>query len=155
MEIVSRGGQIDLISERLNISKKDVSLILFNYTTYIQEKINAGETVKFLNICYFKNTEEPKDFTRETLAYIATEIANVSDMGRVTVLRVLTTLEELIIQDIVEGKGYAIKGLVRVRYEKIDGVRKVRIRKSVKYLGRPVCVVLINSFKRKVEAYGG
>ena len=71
-------------------------------------------------------------------------------------LRVLTTLEELIIQDIVDGKGYAIKGLVRIRYlEDSNGVKKVRIKKSVKYLGKPICVVAMNSFKRKVEEYGG
>ena len=158
MEIISRGEQVNLVADRLNISKKDVNTIIFNYTTYLQEKISVGETVKFLNICYFKNTDEPADFKfkRETLAYIATEIANKTDMGRVTVLRVLTTLEELIIQDIVDGKGYAIKGLVRIRYlEDSNGVKKVRIKKSVKYLGKPICVVAMNSFKRKVEEYGG
>ena len=151
LDILYREEQIYKISKRLNINKVDVNLIIKNYSSYLQEKLNVGETIKILNICYIKNVQEESDFKLETLGYIATEIADNTNMGRETVLRVLSTLEECIIQDIKNGKGYSLRGLVRIRCT--DG--KVRIKKSTKYNGKPVYVVTLNSFRRKVELDAG
>ena len=149
MDILFRDEQVAIISKRLNIAKSDVNLILGNYVLYLQEKVDNSETVKILNICYLKNTESGVK-NKETLGYIATEIANSTSMGRATVLRVLTTLEELIIQDLQKGKGFCIRGLIRIRRIEEKGSKKVRIKKSVKYNGEPVYIVTLNSFKRRV-----
>lgn len=153
MDILYREGQTELISEKLNIAKSDVDLILKNYSAYLREKINSGETVKILNICYLKNTEESKEVKRETLGYIASELSKQTKIGSVTVLRVLNTLEECIIRDLNEGKGYSIRGLIRIRCIDVGGTKKVRIKKSTKDNGKPIYVVTLNSFKRKVGYY--
>lgn len=149
MEILYRGEQTELIAEKLKLFKSDVDLILRFYVSYLREKINKGETVKILNICYIKNSNE-KNAVRETLGYIASEISIMTNIGSTTVLRVLNTLEECIIEDISKGKGYSIRGLVRIRCEEINGVKKVRIKKSTKDNGKPVYIVTLNSFKRRV-----
>lgn len=149
--ILYNGNQIDNIAESLRLNKRVVNLVLFNYRTYLEEKINSGETVKVLNICYIRNYENTKDYEHETLAYIASNIARGTDMGSVTVLRILTTLEEMIVRDIAHGERYALKGLIRIRTVVTeDGVR-VRVAKSSKYNNKPVKVVVLGSFKRKVE----
>lgn len=149
MNILYREGQTDRIAKKLNLNKIDVDLILKNYNAYLQEKIANGETVKILNICYLKNQNENAETKRETLGYIATEIAKYMNMGSATVLRVLTTLEEFIVKDIANGEGYSLRGLIRIRC--VD--EKVRIKKSTKYNGEPLYVVTLNSFRRKVGAY--
>ena len=153
MEIWYREKQVDEIARRLNIPKNDVDLVLYNYTMYLQARVNAGQTVKVLNICYLKNSENVADEKIETLAYISTEIANLSSMGRVTVHRILLLLEELIVKDLGEGLGFAIKGLIRIRALYENGERKVRIKKSTKYNSKRVTVVTLNAFRRKVASY--
>lgn len=154
MNVISKYDQAELISKKLNISKSDVKLIIGNYTAYLQERINKGETVKVLNICYIKNMQDKNNTCRETLAYICGELSKMTGMGSVTILRVLTTLEEFIIKDIKNDNSYSIRGLIRVRYEKDDnGIGKVHIKKSVRYNGDSVRIVTLNSFRRKVEMY--
>ena len=151
MEVIFRDKQVDVISDKLNLPKSCVSLILSNYSSYLQEKINAGETVKVLNICYIRNKNEDVDTNRETLAYISTNIARQMHTGSTTVLRVLTTLEDVIIADIKNGAGHCIRGLIRIRgIRDKDGNINVRIKKSTKYNGKPVYIVTLNSFRRKV-----
>ena len=154
-DVLYRGEQTNLISEKLNLPKSDVDLILKNYTAYLREKLIKGETIKVLNICYIKNPDEPKNVHRETLGFISTELSKQSRVGSITIQRVLTTLEELIIKDISEGKAYSLRGLIRIRCIDTDAGKKVRIKKSTKDNGSPVYIVTLNSFRRKVEKYAG
>ena len=154
MNIIYTKEQIASIANELGISKSDVNSILGCYSGYLQTKILEGKTVKILNICYLKNNNENLDIGnayRETLAYIATELSEMIGLGSVTIQRVLSTLEDFIVADIKEGKGYSLRGLVRIRCNK-DG--KVRIKKSTKWNGEPVSVVTLHSFKRRVENAG-
>lgn len=154
MDIIYTKEQIASIANELGISKSDVNNILGCYSGYLQTKILEGKTVKILNICYLKNNNENLDISnayRETLAYIATELSEMIGLGSVTIQRVLSTLEDFIVADIKEGKGYSLRGLVRIRCNK-DG--KVRIKKSTKWNGEPVSVVTLHSFKRRVENAG-
>lgn len=154
MDIIYTKEQIASIANELGISKSDVNNILGSYSGYLQTKILEGKTVKILNICYLKNNNENLDISnayRETLAYIATELSEMIGLGSVTIQRVLSTLEDFIVADIKEGKGYSLRGLVRIRCNK-DG--KVRIKKSTKWNGEPVSVVTLHSFKRRVENAG-
>ena len=151
MEVVYKESQVEMISNMLNISKRDVDLVLMNYRNYLQLKINNGETVRVLGICYLVNINEGIDVERETLGYVASEIAIMSGMGSVTVLNILTALEDCIVHDISEGKGYCLKGLIRVRGVINDkGELKVRVLKSVIYNGENIRVSTLNSFRRKV-----
>lgn len=154
MDIIYTKEQIASIANELGISKSDVNNILGSYSGYLQTKILEGKTVKILNICYLKNNNENLDISnayRETLAYIATELSEMIGLGSVTIQRVLSTLEDFIVADIKNGKGYSLRGLVRIRCNK-DG--KVRIKKSTKWNGEPVSVVTLHSFKRRVENAG-
>lgn len=154
MDIIYTKEQIASIANELGISKSDVNNILGCYSGYLQTKILEGKTVKILNICYLKNNNENLDISnayRETLAYVATELSEMIGLGSVTIQRVLSTLEDFIVADIKEGKGYSLRGLVRIRCNK-DG--KVRIKKSTKWNGEPVSVVTLHSFKRRVENAG-
>lgn len=154
MDIIYTKEQISNIAKELGISKNDVNTVLGCYSSYLQNKIDMGNTIKILNICYLKNNKENLDISnayRETLAYIATELSKMIDIGSVTILRVLNTLEDFIVADIKDGKGYSLRGLVRIRCNK-DG--KVRIKKSTKWNGEPVSVVTLHSFKRRVENAG-
>lgn len=151
MSAVYRSEQIDTISGRLNLSKSDVNLILSNYNCYLEEKIRSGNTVKVLNVCYIRNLNEKNFSSRETLAYVATEIADATSMGSVTVLRVLTTLDELIAEDVKNGNDYYIRGLINIRCIKGEnGEKKLRVRKSSKYCGEPAVAIVTSSFKRRV-----
>lgn len=152
MQIICKEGQIDLVATKLNLPKSAVDSIIVNYTRYLQEKICRGDTVKVLNICYIKNPDGSND-VRETLGYIATEIANMTDMGRVTVLRVLTTLEEVIIRDLRKSDsslGYSLRGLIRIRVIKGTGDNKVLIKRSVSLTGKPIKICTLSSFRRRV-----
>lgn len=152
MDILFREEQVEKIAVKLNISKQNVNLILYNYSTYLQNKLRSGNTIKVLNICYVGNPNEPKDANRETLGFIATELSMLSNMGSTTILRVLLTLEELIIKDIKSGIGYCIRGLIRIRCIRDDnGEYHVRIRKSTNFNGMPVRIITLNSFRRRVD----
>lgn len=152
VDVLYRDVQTELIADKLSLSKKDVDLILRSYVSYLREKINSGNTVKVLNICYIKNKENDKEL-RETLGYIATEISNVIKVGSTTIRRVLSTLEEFIISDIAEGKAYSIRGLVRIRCEEVNGEKRVRIKKSTKDNGKPIHIVTLDSFRKRVGDY--
>ena len=144
--VIYRYSQVNLISEKLKINKDVVELILYNYVMYMQDKLKEGKTIKIMNICFITDTANRKNFDKETLAYIATEVAKLSNVGNITVQRVLSTLEEMIIRDVRNGESYCIRGLVRIQNH--DG--KISIKKSKKYSGSTLCVVPIASFKKKV-----
>lgn len=154
MNIIYTKEQIATIANELGISKSDVNSILGSYSGYLQTKILEGKTVKILNICYLKNNNENLDICnayRETLAYVATELSEMIGIGSITIQRVLSTLEDFIVADIKNGKGYSLRGLVRIRCN-VDG--KVRIKKSTKWNGEPINVVTLHSFKRRIENAG-
>lgn len=154
MNIIYTKEQIASIANELGISKSDVNNILGCYSGYLQTKILEGKTVKILNICYLKNNNENLDISnayRETLAYIATELSEIIGIGSVTIQRVLSTLEDFIVADIKNGKGYSLRGLVRIR---CNDNGKVRIKKSTKWNGEPINVVTLHSFKRRIENAG-
>ena len=149
MELVTKSLQIDDIAKKLNIYKTDVEIIISNYISYLQRKVNVGESVKILNICYLNNQGEATKVSRnrETLGYIATELADMLNLGSSTVLRVLNALEDSIIDYILDNKSYTLRGLVRIR---ISENGTVSIRKSTRYSGNLMRVTILGSFKRKV-----
>ena len=112
--------------------------------------------MKFLNVCHI-NCENEDDYlnTMETLAYVATDIANLLGIGSVTVQRIFSALEDIIVDEVASDNGFCLRGVVRIRCVKNDeGERRVRVKKSVKYNGEPIRISTFNSFRRKVEAYG-
>ena len=153
MEIWYRDRQVEEVAERLQVAKTDVDLVFRNYASYLQDRVSSVKTVKVLNICYLKNGKSDMDEKLETLAYVATEIASISGMGRVTVYSILSALEDIIIKDVCSGVGFSIRGLVRIRAIDENGGKRVRIKKSTKYNGEPIAVVTLNAFRRRVAAY--
>lgn len=153
MEIWYRERQVEEVAEKLKVTKADIDLVFRNYAAYLQERVNEGRTVKVLNICYLKNKVSGDDDKIETLAYIATEIANSTGMGNVTVSRILSALEDVIIKDICNGVGFSIRGLVRIRVISENREKRVRIKKSTKYNGMPITVVTLGAFRRRVGSY--
>lgn len=151
METIYRDVQVAQLSRKLNIPKSTVSEILNEYVGYLKGKLDNGETVKFLNICYLRVAgKEEKE--RETLAYVSTEIGRKVNVGSVVVLRVLTSFEEYLISDLQRFYSYSIRGLIRIKLEKNHkGEYKVRTKKSTVYNGKDVYVTTLGSFKRKAE----
>ena len=149
MNIVYSGDLDDKIAERLRIPKQTVHLVLYNYYHYLREKVNGNESIKELNICYLNNVNEPKDVERETMGYISSEISNFSNIGNVTILSILNTLEDVILEELLNGVGVSIRGLIRIKYDK--NTKKLTIRKSTSFNGKPVKAYILYSFKRKVE----
>lgn len=150
-EVFFRKEQVEEISSKLNITKLSVEEIVFAYEDYLIKRIQLGESVKFLNICFLKRTKA--DSTIETLAYTSTEISKEFN-GRYSsemILRVLTTFQEVIESNLKKFNGFSIKGLVRIRLVEYGNGYKVRIKKSTTLNGEDVRVQTIGSFRRKVE----
>lgn len=150
-EVFFRKEQVEEISSKLNITKLSVEEIVFAYEDYLIKRLQLGESVKFLNICFLKRTNT--DSTIETLAYTSTEISKEFN-GRYSsemILRVLTTFQEVIESNLKKFNGFSIKGLVRIRLVEYGNGYKVRIKKSTTLNGEDVRVQTIGSFRRKVE----
>lgn len=153
-EVVYKDVQMEQLSRRLGIPKVQVTNIWNEYINRLSSKIDAGETVKFLNVCYLRvNSKELKkgEGYQETLAYISHEIADKLGYSQVTVFRVLTSFEEYLILDLQNSYSYSIRGICRIRLERYGGSYRVRIKKSTKYNSMDVYVSTISTFKRKVE----
>lgn len=150
-EVFFRKEQVEEISSKLNITKLSVEEIVFAYEDYLIKRLQLGESVKFLNICFLKRNKA--DSTIETLAYTSTEISKEFN-GRYSsemILRVLTTFQEVIESNLKKFNGFSIKGLVRIRLVEYGNGYKVRIKKSTTLNGEDVRVQTIGSFRRKVE----
>ena len=153
-EVVFQGTFLNQIANRLTIPKSTVKRIWDKYTDYLIKKIESGESVKFLNICYLRvNTKNLSKKKRifETLAYIAHEVSNAIGESQILVYRVLTSFEEYLISDLQNFYSYSIRGIVRIRLERYNGYYRVRTKKSTRYNGKDVYVTTIGTFKRKVE----
>ena len=151
MEVVFKNSQISQISEHLGITKVSVNNILTEYIKRLRERLESGETIKFLNVCYLR-VGGSGSVARETLAYISAEIGEVVGQSSTVVYRVLTTYEDLLIRDLRKLNTYSIRGVVRIKLEKnYKGEYKVRIKKSTAYNGFDVYVTTLPSFKRRVE----
>lgn len=153
-EVVFQETFLNQIANRLTIPKSTVKKIWDKYTDYLIKKIDSGESVKFLNICYLRvNTKNLSkgEGVFETLAYIAHEVADVIGESQILVYRVLTSFEEYLILDLQNFYSYSIRGIVRIRLERYNGYYRVRTKKSTRYNGKDVYVTTIGTFKRKVE----
>lgn len=150
-EVIYRDEQVNQLSSNLNLPKTVITGILKEYSCYIKERLMAGYTVKFLNVCYIRvNGESEKE--HETLAYVATEIAGRVGVSNDIAYRVLSAFEEYMIRDLRKFYGYCIKGIIRIRLEQTsEGVYKVRTKKSTRYNGLPITVTTLGSFRRKAE----
>lgn len=152
METVFRTEQVFVLSKKLKLSQKSVKTVLDSYINRITSRLENGETVKFLNICYLVNEERGFKDYQETTAYISNEIGKETKLGKECVFRILTEFERLIVKDVKNFYTYTITGLLKISCcEYKTGVYKVRIRKSDKYDSQGIRVATINSFKRKVE----
>lgn len=150
MNKVYKSDQIYALSRAVGVPQSDVKRVIDIYIGRLRNKLDSGETIKFLNICYLVNNEN-KEYFHETLAYISTEIGNETKLGRELVLRILKTYEDTIVQDLRKFYSYGVRGLVKFRcVEYRRGVYKVRVNKGSN-LDSNIRVVTLNSFKRKVE----
>ena len=151
METVYRDDQVTQIGKYLGIPKNVVCDVITSYVEYLKNKLEGGETIKFLNICYLKVGGKDEG-VHETLAYTAHELGDRLDVQPNVVYRVLTTFEEFLIRDLKKLYSYSIRGLLRIRLEKnYKGEYKVRTKKSTVYNGMDVYVTTLGSFKRKAE----
>ena len=72
-------------------------------------------------------------------------------LGKELVFRILSTYEDMIVQDLRKFYSYGVRGLVKFKYtEYRRGICKVRVNKGSN-LDSDIRVVTLNSFKRKVE----
>lgn len=151
METIFKDVQVAQISQHLGISKKLVNEVITNYVMYLREKLESGETVKFLNVCYLRYDGKDLD-VYETLAYISHKIADNLGTTQSVVYRVLTSFEDFMIKDLQNMNPYTIRGLVRIRLEKnVKGELKVRIKKSTTYNNWVIHITTLPSFKRRAE----
>lgn len=151
METVYKTEQVAMLSKRLNIDKIVVKRVLDAYYSRLLNRLNSGESIKFLNICYLVN-EEDKGGYHETLAYISNDIGTSLKVGKEVVFRVLSELNDCITDDVKNFYSYTIKGLLHISCcEYKTGLYKVRVRKSATLDKRGIRVVTSNSFKRKIE----
>ncbi|MGV3076274.1 HU family DNA-binding protein [Clostridium baratii] len=150
MNKVSKSDLIYSLSKVVGVPQSDVKRVVDAYVSRLKHRLENGETVKFLNICYLVNNEN-KHYYHETLAYISTEIGNETKLGRELVFRILSSYEDMIVHDLRKFYSYGVRGLVKFRYtEYTKGVFKVRVNKGSN-LDSNIRVVTLNSFKRKVE----
>lgn len=149
MEISFKKEQVDEISFKVGIPKVMVNEIISGYVGYLRGRIQAGKTVKFLNICYLRVAGKDEEL-HETLAYISTELSKELGRSQVMVNRVLLELEEMIIRDVSRLGAVTVRGLVRIKAENTYSGYRVRIKKSTSYNGEDVYVTTLPSFKRRV-----
>lgn len=154
MNVLYREAISDIVAEKLRLSKVDTDLILYNYIKYMQEKLTTESSVNILNICYIINNDvyDSDNYTKETMAYVSTELAKITNMGSETINRVLLTLQDMIISEVDTDKSYCLRGLIRVRYVKDEnGVVKPRVRKSSVFNSyNKYRISATNFFRRKV-----
>lgn len=152
-ETVYKNVQLSQVARRLNITIESVHNIWNAYEDYIRDKIQNGYSVKFLNVCYFRVDGKTVEF-HETMAYVATEIANKLNISKEIAYRVLLSFEEYLIDDLRNFYSYCVRGLLKIWIQKVeDGSYRVRSSKSTIYDGYDVRVVILSGFKRKVEIY--
>lgn len=150
MNKVSKEDLIYSLGKKVGVTQSDVKRVIDAYVARLRDKLEQGETIKFLNICYLVNSEN-RQYYHETLAYISTEVGEETKLGKEFVFRILYSYEDMIIQDLRKFYSYGIRGLVKFRYtEYCRGVSKVRVNKGSN-LDSNIRVVTLNSFKRKVE----
>lgn len=151
METVYRDDQVAQISKHLGIPKVTVTNILTSYVNYLKGKLESGETIKFLNVCYLRVGGKDESL-HETIAYTSNELGNSLGISGNMVYRVLTTFEEFLIKDLRKLYSYSIRGLIRIKLEKnYKGEYKVRTKKSTVYNCEDVYVTTTGYFKRKAE----
>lgn len=152
METIYRDEQVAQISKRLNISKLCVTEVIKEYVSYLRNKLDAGDTVKFLNVCYLRRKDGDESNLHETLAYTASELSKSLSLSPVVVGRILQEYEETLIKDLRKLNSYSIRGIIRIKLEKnYRGEFKVRTKKSTVYNGTDVYVTTIGKFKRRAE----
>lgn len=154
MLTVYKDEQLILLSERVGLTKKAVKDILDEYINRIHEKVNVGETVKFLGVCYL-SANYRSDYTHETLAYVSTEIGEKLSVSGNTVYRVLADYEDMIVSDVGNYYTYVIRGIIKISSEELylNGIRsfKLRLNTSGALRDKGYRVFALNSFRRKVE----
>lgn len=151
METIFKDEQVSLISKQLGIPKVQVNKIITTYVHYLRCKLDSGETIKFLNICYLKYEGKDEE-VHETLAYVSHEVGEVIGQSQVVVYRVLTTFEETLIKELKKLNSFSVRGLIRIKLEKnYKGDYKVRTKKSTVYNNEDIYVTTLGSFKRRVE----
>ena len=151
METIFKDVQVAQISQHLSISKKSVNDIISSYVDYLRGKLESGETVKFLNVCYLRYEGKELD-VHETLAYISNNLGRELGLSQAVVYRTLTAFEDFLIKDLQNLNSYSIRGLVRIRLEKnVKGEWKVRAKKSTAYNNWDIYITTLPSFKRRAE----
>ena len=151
METIFKDIQVAQISQYLGISKKAVNDIITNYVSYLKAKLESGETVKFLNVCYLRYEGKELD-VHETLAYISNNLGKDLGLSQTVVYRTLTAFEDFLIKDLQNLNSYSIRGLIRIRLEKnLKGEWKVRTKKSTAYNNWDIYITTLPSFKRRAE----
>ena len=151
-EWLHRDSQVDQIASRLNLTKSTVSSILTGYVNYLRSRLDEGNTIKFLNVCYIVVDGKSEEL-RETLAYTASKVADTVGVDRVVAYRVLSAFEEYLVKDLRNFYGYNVRGLFSAKLQNFGkgyGYR-LRLMKSSAYVGSNVHITALNSFKRKVE----
>ena len=152
METIYKDEQVAQISKHLNISKSSVSDVITAYVNYLRGKLDAGDTVKFLNVCYLRRRDGDESNLHETLAYTATEISKSLSLSPVVVARIFQDYEETLIKDLRKLNSYSVRGIIRIKLEKTyRGEFKVITKKSTVYNGTDVYVTTTGKFKRKAE----
>lgn len=147
---VSKEDLIYSLGKKVGVPQTAVRYVIDMYISRLEDRLSRGETIKFLNICYLSNSEN-KDYYHETLAYISHEIGIETKLGKELVFRILSSYEDMIIQDLRKFYSYGVRGLVKFRFvEYTEGVYKVRVNKGSN-LDSNIRVVTLNSFRRKVE----
>lgn len=150
-EVVYRDAQVSQVAEKLGLQKVVVEKVILAYVGYLKDRLESGETVKFLNVCYLRYGGKSLE-NHETLAYVATEVGKQVGVSGVVAFRVLNCYEEFIISDLQKLYSYSIRGLLRISLERnYKDEYKVRIKKSTVYNGEDVYITTLGSFKRKVE----
>lgn len=153
MDNFFKDEQAGIISKTLNIPKVHVYTVITEYVSYLKRRLDQGETIKFLNICYLRYDGKDESF-HETMAYISGELSKLCNLSSDLIFRVLDCFESLIIKELQKLNSFCIRGIVRIHLEKYNGEYKVRINKSTVYNSKNVYVSTLPSFKRRVGVSG-
>lgn len=143
------------IASELKLQVYIVEDIINKYIVYLQNALDSGKTVKFLNICYLRRGSDSST-PNETLAYVASEISSWCGVSSNVIIRVLLTYESFITKRLRKTYEFTVRGLVRITLEEFNSkkqgeVLKLRLRKSTIYNAEDIRVSAISSFKRKLE----
>lgn len=154
MQKIYKEEQVDIVARKLNLQRVLVKSIIDRYIDIICEEVNNGRSAKVFNMCYLVVKTEKGCPTRKTLAYIANDIGRELSVGGVTVLRVLNVFEEVAVDELKDGNGLTLRGLIRVQTIEENGSTRLRIRKTTNYNGCPVVISTMGSFRRRVLGGG-